>query len=201
MSDERHFSTFEIDLAWAEGLASHPELEAHLVKCTDCTAYVDELRALDAMPAPAIRRRRSPRRWMAPGVATLALAAAVLLFLRQRPEQAGSNGAYVGVKGGAPASMLLLKRGEITRPWDGREPIRPGDVVAIHVACEGHPHVVVQAKDEGRWAQVAENECPREPGVLPFTLVVDERPGDEEVRVVFSPEQTFEFVLRKEVSR
>jgi hypothetical protein len=69
--------------------------------------------------------------------------------------------------------------------------------------------------------RAAEAACPSQPGVLPFTLVVDERPGDEELGVVFttekaderaattavaselSPPQTWvvRFVLPKEVSR
>lgn len=191
----RHYSTFDLDVAFAEGLASHPEIEAHLAECKECAAYVDELRAMDV---PPVARIVPKRRWLAPMVASVALAAAVLLFFRQRtPEQPG----YVGVKGGAPASMLLLKRAEITRPWDGREPIRPGDVIAVHVACEGRPTVRVLAKDNGQWVEVAAKECPRDPGVLPFTLVVDERPGDEEIRVVFENEKPIDFALPKQVSR
>jgi hypothetical protein len=186
MISERHWSTFEIDVAWAEGLPAHPELAAHLGECAECAAYVEQLRALDAMPVTA-GRPKARTRWVTPVAASLALAAAVLLFLRHRPPSADeATGGYVGVKGGTPASMLLLKRGEATRPWDGREPIRPGDVVALHVACEGYRHVSVVAKDGARWVRVSETECPREPGILPFTLVVDERPGDEELGVVFT---------------
>ena len=196
MTSERHWSTLEIDVAFAEGLSAHPDLEAHLAKCDDCKAYVDELRAMD------VPRIASKRRWIAPTVTALALAAAVLLFLRQRaPEQPG----YVGVKGGTPASMLLLKRGDVTRPWDGKEPVRPADIVAVQVSCEGARRVTVSAKDGAQWVQVAENECPAEAGVLPFTLVVDERPGTEEIRVVFDRENaeptTSHFVLPKETSR
>ena len=190
-----HYSTFDLDVAFAEGLALHPEIEAHLAECDECKAYVDELRAMDV---PPVARMVPKRRWLAPAVGSLALAAAVFFFLRQRaPEQTG----YVGVKGGAPASMLLLKRAEITRPWDGREPIRPGDVIAVHVACEGRTSVKVLAKDNGQWVEVAAKECPREPGVLPFTLVVDERPGDEEIRVVFENDKPIDFALPKETPR
>jgi hypothetical protein len=192
-----HYSTFDLDVAFAEGLASHPEIEAHLEECKECAAYIAELRAYDV---PQLRKKKNP--WLAPAVATLALAAALFLFLRHPPTSRGDGeGGYVGVKGGAPASMLLLKRAEITRPWDGREPIRPGDVIAVHVACEGRPTVRVLAKDDGQWVEVAAKECPREPGVLPFTLVVDERPGDEEIRVVFEKEEPIDFALPKEVSR
>lgn len=210
MSAERHYSTFEIDVAWAEGLASHPDLEGHFASCAECSAYVDELRALEALPPPASvpaqRRRGAPKKWMALAVATLALAAGVVLFLRQRTTIPSEQpGTYVGVKGGTPASMLLVKRGDVTRPWDGREPIRPADVVAVHVACEGYRSVTVLAKDEARWVQIAANDCPSEAGVLPFTLVVDERPGDEEIRIVFTRENgestTNHFVLPKESSR
>lgn len=194
MTSERHWSTFEIDVAFVEGLSKHPDLEAHVATCDDCKAYVDELRSLD------VPRITPKRRWLAPAVASLALAAAVLLFLRQRTPV--EPGGYVGVKGGAPAAMLLVKRGEVTRPWDGKEPVRPADIVAIQVSCEGARRVTVSAKDGAQWVQVAENECPAEAGVLPFTLVVDERPGTEEIRVVFDRENAqSHFVLPKETSR
>jgi hypothetical protein len=196
MTSERHWSTLELDVAFAEGLSKHPELEAHLATCGDCKAYVDELRSLD------VPRITPKRRWLAPAVASLALAAAVLLFLRQRtPEQPEPHG-YVGVRGGTPAAMLLLKRADVTRPWDGKEPIRPKDVVAIHVACEGYRFVSVRAKDGTEWVKVSEHDCPAEAGVLPFTLVADEKPGDEELRIVFERENgestTSHFVLPKD---
>jgi hypothetical protein len=199
MTGERHWSTFEIDVAYAEGLAQHPDLEAHLAKCDECKAYVAELRSLD------VPRIAPKRRWLAPAIASVALAAAVFLFLRQRTP-AEDGGGYVGVKGGgAPAAMLLLKRGGATRPWDGKEPIHPADVVAVHVACEGARSVSVRAKDGAEWVTVSDHECPAEGGVLPFTLVADDRPGNEEIRIVFKRENgeetTSHFVLPKETSR
>jgi hypothetical protein len=71
--------------------------------------------------------------------------------------------------------------------WDGRAPVRPGDALALRLACEGLPHasVLVPSSPQSDWARVSESACPAgEP--LPFTLVVDSQPGDERVAVVFS---------------
>jgi hypothetical protein len=113
----------------------------------------------------------------------LALAASVLLLVR-----AGNDGAYVATKG-TPAVQLLVHRDEEpsgTRVWDGRSPVQPGDRLALHVACEGRKRVTVAAPGKAGWQRLSEVPCPESGDPLPFTLVVDDEPGDEQLAVVLS---------------
>lgn len=175
----KHYSPLELDIAYATDptLAHDPELAAHVAECTQCGAYLRDLGGLAA--APVVAPQRGKRRVLPALTATLALAAAVLLFVKTRPTEP----TYVGTKG-TPGVQLLVRRAGATKMWDGREPLRPGDALALHVACEGHARVTVAASANGRWSALNESACPDKPAVLPFTLVVDDAPGPENVAVV-----------------
>jgi hypothetical protein len=199
----RHFSSFELDVHFADG-SPNGEVADHVAKCERCTAYLKELRALDAQPhvrldprpltgalaAPpneersrqdALEYERSRRRILAPVAGALAMAAAVALYLHGRD---ATDQPYVGVKG-APSIQVLVRGKDGTRVWDGRSPVHPGDAIALHVACEQLTQFTV-ATDSAEAHRFSEGTCPQAPTTLPFTLVVDDQPGHEHFVVVLS---------------
>jgi hypothetical protein len=93
---------------------------------------------------------------------------------------------YVAPKS-APAVQVLLHREGRTTIWDSVTPVRPRDALALRVACEGlaRVSVLVPPSSGSAWTRVSEGVC-MEAGILPFTLVVDDQPGDERAAVVFS---------------
>lgn len=192
-------STFAIDLWWVSGQAPDGAIASHLADCAQCRAYVASLEglAVDAWPvgrrgASAVARRghvRRPWAWAVGGVAAAA-SLAIVVMARPRPQD---EGAYVGAKG-TPSVELLVRRGDATSIWDGQSPVRPGDTLALRVACEGLGHIAVAApRDDGparaagTWARVVDASCSADPSEpLPFTLVVDGSPGQEHFAVVVS---------------
>jgi len=194
-------STFTLDVYWASGKPADATLEQHIAGCARCRAYLASLE-LEAgrLPVPVVPARpdgvRPARRWALPSaVATgLALAACVLLLVRGRPTEPG----YVGAKG-TPAVQLLLHRQSDTWIWDGRSPVRPGDALALRVACEGLDHVAVAAPGAQGWARLSDAPCPGPGEALPFTLVVDDQPGDERLAVVLSRDVLDDESLRRAV--
>lgn len=177
--EEHRYSTFALDLYWAAEAARDPELEAHLATCERCGAYLDHLRSIDARPLVLPAARASRRRWFVPAFAfAIALAAGVVLWLHTSPAPT-----YVASKG-APAVQVLVRRDGATRLWDTEFKIRGRDVLALRVACEAMTRVTVLVSDRGDWKQTFEGACPND--VLPFTLVVDDDPGDDRIAVVLS---------------
>jgi hypothetical protein len=185
-----HVSTFELDLHWADGCPPGGALAAHVEDCVRCSAYLESLRATarDAQlvtPPPA-RIERPPssnvKRWTGLAAAgVLAMAASIVLVMKGAPRDHG----YVATKG-TPAVEILVHRGQDTWIWDGRSPIRGGDTLALRVACEGMGRVAVAAPEGGHWERLSETECPLAAEPLPFTLRVDDQPGDEKLAVVLS---------------
>ena len=151
------------------------------------------------METPALRLPAAPpvrRRWALPAVSALALAAAAALFVHQKaPEPEG----YIGVKG-TPAVQLLVHRDRDTRIWDGRSPVRPGDALALKVACEGLKHVAVAAPAGSAWARLSGADCPAQGEALPFTLRVDGEPGDEKLAIVLSQAALDDDALKRAIA-
>jgi hypothetical protein len=187
MITDPHYSAFTLDVHWASAGPKDPAIEAHVRDCLACRAHIEELDSLASVcppvwPKAARAPSAGPRvrsRWARaalPALAAVALGGA--LFLAQTRDGAQQ---YVGLKG-TPAVQVLVSAEGRTRIWDGRMPVRPGDVLALRVACEGLSHVVVSSPA----ARVYAGTCPAEPGVLPFTLIPDDEPGDEQVNVVLS---------------
>jgi hypothetical protein len=206
-------STFALDVYWSSHGSgagdADASLAAHLETCGRCRDYLARLDALDAnrpplriapsdspaSPAPTPTRLR----WVVPLAGALALAAATALLLRTRPPADGRD-AYVGLKG-TPAVQLLLHRDRDTQIWDGRSPLRPGDALALRVACEGMSHVAVAAPgSDARWERLSDAACADGDAPLPFTLRVDDAPGDEKLAVVLSREDLDEPALRKAIA-
>jgi hypothetical protein len=180
-----HVSTFSLDLYFASGRPPGAAVEEHLAACGRCRAYLAMLVTLeDARSTPRVPEapaRRRPR-WTAITIAASVTATALgVLFVRGRTAEPN----YVGAKG-TPAVELLVHRGSATWIWDGRSGIRPGDALALRVACEGMDRVAIAAPRSTRWERVTEARCPIGSDPLPFTLVVDASPGSESVAVVMS---------------
>jgi hypothetical protein len=220
MSEKEHgeVSAFTLDVYWASGRSGDAALDAHIAGCSRCQAYLESLAALEAAavregkqlhapdpegakgapapgsPVPATIKPRW-RRVVAAAGGALALAASVFAVIRTRPP---APEGYVGVKG-APAVQVLVRRDRDTRVWDGRAPIRPGDALALRVACEGLGHVAVAGHGPTGWARLSDAACPTDGAPLPFTLIVDGEPGEERIALVLSREAMDDRALREAI--
>jgi hypothetical protein len=201
---EHEMSTFTLDVYWAQGKPRDPAVEVHVSACARCRAYLATLDgaladgALEARgPAPVVVPLRRRARWVWLAAAMFVLPAGVLLLAHTR---SAATAEYVGMKG-TPAVQVLLHRGADTRIWDGQSPVRPGDALALRVACEGLEYVAVAAPGAGAWARLSDSACPAAGDALPFTLVVDGEPGDEKLAVVLSQSPLDDGVLRDAISR
>jgi hypothetical protein len=190
-------SAFTLDVYWAAGRPADARLERHIEGCARCQGYLASLEAEHASGSASHAVGRAPwteptatsgparlvgRRWPWPLAAAAAVAAGVFLEVRAKPVD---SPVYVGVKG-APGVELLIHRGTDTHVWDGRGPVRPGDALAVRVACEGLGHVSVASPNAGRWKRLSDVPCPGSGEALPFTLVVDGQAGDEKLAIVLS---------------
>jgi hypothetical protein len=190
-------STLALDAYWASGKRGDPALEAHVRECARCRAYLAHLEELAAPVAAApVRGGTEPRRgrrWALPSAlgGGLALAACLVLFARGRAVEPR----YVGIKG-TPAVQVLVHRQADTWIWDGRAAVRPGDALALRVACEGLDHVAVASPGAAGWGRITDGACPIESAPLPVTLVVDDAPGDEQLAVVLSHDALDDDALR-----
>ena len=181
-----HISAFALDVHWAEGRPPG-DLEAHVATCERCRGYLASLDASARREHPPPRivvslQARRPRNWVLPIFSTIALAAGVALFVK-----AGAPREYVGTKG-TPAVELFIERDHRIDRWDERTPVHPNDRLALHVACEDFPRVVVAAPVSGVWTTVFDGPCPLQSEALPFSLTVDDQPGDEHLALVWSKE-------------
>ncbi len=198
----KHFSSFELDVWFADGKPSG-DIAKHLTSCERCAAYVDELEALASegaslrAPSPPARMR-SLRRLVVPTATGLALAAGLALFIGSRSGK--DDPEYVGTKG-TPAVQVLVRTEGTTRIWDGRSPVRPGDAIALHVVCEGLAQVAVAAETRSGMARLSDGPCPSVPSTLPFTLVVDAEPGRERFSVVLTRSRVDDARLREVVQQ
>jgi hypothetical protein len=200
---------FDRQMAGELGGDDKAAFEAHVASCERCTrrlAGLSEDKEIFRRDAPTLllrgkssRSRAMPWPWLAGAVA---MAAGVILFARGREMATGD---YVGVKG-TPGVQLLVHREEETHIWDGRSPVHPGDSLALRIACEGLSHVVVAApggapgSQGARWQRLSEGACPQKEDLLPFTLVVDNQPGDERLAIVLSQEELDDGRLGKAIA-
>jgi len=197
MTRAEHFSSFELDLYFAER-EPRADVEQHVAACTRCSAYLAELALLHEAAEPPRAVHLPPRvvsvaarstRAFGPRWALGAAAAVLVVAVGHAVSRQPGDAAYVAVKG-SPAVQLLLHRSGHTRPWDGTSAVFAGDALALRVACERFVHVsVVAAPSPGQPAPVrlSDAECPSDPTqALPFTLLVDDEPGQERFSVVFS---------------
>ena len=202
-------SAFDLDVYWVSGQKEGTELAKHVVGCAQCRAYLASLDEALAVPlaAPAaspgaMREAQRPVRglpgWVLPVAGALALAASVLFFGRGKSVPPSSG--YVAIKG-TPAVELLVQRDQGIARWDERSPVHPGDRLALRVACEGLARVTVAAPVGERWGRLSETACPASGDPLPFTLVVDDQPGDEQLAVVLSQATLDDVALTQAIRR
>jgi hypothetical protein len=186
------YSTFALDAYWFANESGDPELQAHVLSCGECRAYLDSLRAgaiEDAM-ANGVREISSVKKSPWSHRATRALAglaiAAGLLFVAQRAFVNRDSG-YVGTKG-APGVQVLVRHAGATSIWDGTSRVGQGDALAFQLDCEGLAHVTIASRDAhaARFERITEAACPTDRTPLPFTLVVDADPNDDEIAIVMS---------------
>jgi len=198
MTIPTHPSCFALDVYFASRDRGAAESEptstvaTHVASCVRCASYLADLEALDAqgdarrLPRSVGDRPRSRSRRLlgriAPAVAIAALAV-VVVYVKARP--ASEDALYIGVKG-MPAVQVLVRSDGQTHVWDGRAPVRAGDALVLHVACEQFRHVTVAAAPPGGLVRLSDGPCPTTPGTLPFTLIVDDQPGRERLAVVLA---------------
>jgi hypothetical protein len=213
MSAEKHdMSTFALDVHFASGKPADLAIEEHLAECDTCSAYLRSLEELavddvvaesptSESPASRVSSLRvvdpKPLRRAAMVGGAVLLAASFALFLRT--EGTKRNGDYVGVKG-APAVQVLVRRGATTSIWDGRAAMHSGDAIALRVACEGLQQAAVLSPNGKEWQRLSDAPCPSSAEPLPFTLVVDDQPGDEKLAVVLSDAALDDQSLRKAIA-
>jgi hypothetical protein len=213
-SEEREVTTFELDVYWASGRPPDAAIEKHLATCVRCSAYLRTLAAFaapartDSLPAArpsaenprlsgALLRWKARRTALAASVMAAVAASVAIVFLRTKVP--ATSDAYVGIKG-SPAVQLLLHRGTTTSVWDGHSPVRPGDALALRVACAGSKHVAVASPGAAGWQRLSDAGCPTDGEPLPFTLLIDGQPGDERLAVVLSKDPMDDDRLRKAIA-
>ena len=98
--------------------------------------------------------------------------------------------------------QVLVHRDHDTRVWDARTPVRPGDALALRVACEGAParHRRGAGSGPGRVDAPLRRALPRRGATLPFTLTVDAEPGDERLAVVLSQDPLDDHALDEAIA-
>lgn len=199
IDDQHHVSTFALDVYFANGKTGDPRLASHLETCEHCKAYLTELEASSQTAPPAWAPplpKKTPRfrRIVAASLGAVALAAGIAVVVRGDPE---SDGSYVASKG-APAAQALVRSDGRSRIWDGRSPIHAGDAIALRAGCEGFTHVTVVAPSPpgDGWSRLFEGACPSGTDPLPFTLIADNKPGEERIGVVFSHARLDDDALR-----
>lgn len=189
--ERTHVSAFALDVFWASGRSGDPTIDGHVAACARCRAYLESLDALrndqgfaaapPGWPERLVRARTvQAMPWLAAGA--LGLAACVALLVREKRVTPVD---YLAAKG-APGVEVLVHRAGETHLWDGRSAVRPGDSLALRVACEGLEYVAVAASGRTGWARLSNAECSKSSDPLPFTLVVDADPGEERLAVVLS---------------
>ena len=85
---------------------------------------------------------------------------------------------------------MYIKRGGVVAPWDGRSPVRPGDLIGIEAGARGHGFASVASLGaSGGDATVlwAGRLSDKEPAVLPISLRVDDVGQQEIVSVILAP--------------
>ncbi|MEO6772465.1 MAG: hypothetical protein ABI437_05425 [Kofleriaceae bacterium] len=180
--DDHRYSTFALDLYWAAPDTRDPDLEQHLATCERCHAYVDHLAAIDRPIEVRARPKRPKRSWL-PTLLATALAIALVIVVLAWP---GHRAPRIAIKG-EPGVEVLVHRGAETVVWNTSLRVRAHDALALRVACEGMARVSVLVPDATGWHLAFEGSCQDE--VLPFTLVVDDQPGVEQISVVLSQSQ------------
>ncbi|MGC4120954.1 MAG: hypothetical protein QM765_41540 [Myxococcales bacterium] len=183
-----HPSFLELDRA-ALGSIGEP-LRQHLESCQACRSHVE--RVQQPLPVPAWIREeatRPKRRWLpslAGSLAALATAAVAFFVLWSGPVSKPE----VQIKGQA-AVALFVKRGEQVRLWDGRSPVRPGDLLRLKVVPEGLGQVLVAVPtpDGGLSALYQGVIATREETLLPESWRVDDSAGPEVLAIALSAER------------
>ncbi|HEV8549979.1 MAG TPA: zf-HC2 domain-containing protein [Polyangiaceae bacterium] len=181
-------SSLAID-RWLAGELREDELrrvEAHLASCAECRArrehaarfkaqVVAELAPFPELPTPA----RTAPRWRPRGRARaalgglLAVAAALLLFLRQGTRESAHDGGLVTrTKGGGRLGFFVKRGGAVERGAPGQA-LRPGDAVEFSYSAPKDGYLAVLSVDGAGRASVYYPSAPR---ALPFAA--GERPLD-----------------------
>jgi hypothetical protein len=175
MRQSQHPSHLELDRLLL-GQPSAP-VEDHVAACASCRSYVEEQRQELPIPpwlrlvgAPRLekaswfaRRRARLLLVVAPAMAAVALLVIVLLPLRTSPDAI--------VEKGGPMVSAFIKRGERVWLWDGRSPIRPGDLLRLEVASGGYRFIsVASLTDEGTLSEVLFAGPARRIGTTPLPL-------------------------------
>ncbi len=183
MTQTRHPSFFELDQLHLGHEA--PRVRAHAETCPECRAHLGALEVPIAVPSwvPAAAAPRTPfsfrRLWLlAPMAAALGVGA-----LMVRPTAPPAELESAGVKGGAPAVGLYVKRGSTVLLWDGHATFAPGDSVRLQIARAGFTHVRV----EGSTGVLYDAELSAAPSeLLPVSWTLDAAPGPEQLWVALT---------------
>ncbi len=196
---EACLSDFALDRRLAGELDEQEEREAraHLETCDRCAGRFGELaRERDAFRAepvpPAFEtpsRRKASRARLVAATSVLAMAAAILLFVRFRP------GDGTRPKGDAVRLGFYVKHGESVRLGGSGEHVAPGDALRFVYTARRTRHLAILSVDGARHATVyypsGGAAAPAPPGdevALPVSTVLDDALGEETIYGVFCPD-------------
>ena len=206
----RHPSFLELDRV-ALGEAASAGIQEHLPSCARCQAHMERAQRGGAVPAWVGQldgqTTVSPRhRWLwAGGLASAALATAIVLLSIRAPTNGGSAG-YTTVKGAA-AVAVHIKRDNRVSLWDGHSKVMPADALRLEVVPDGYRYVGVFAEtnagETGAYIQLYAAPLPSstEPTVLPKAWKVDATPGPETIIVIMSDAPILAVELQRGIQR
>jgi hypothetical protein len=180
------------------------EIDAHVAACAACqerravAARVDAQFQRDVLPRTLGRVRAklhdaSPRRqrWWLIGLSATAVAAALLIIARPRPDAAwdGMKGSVASAN--ATALSVFVKRGDKVRVLEPGQALRAGDAVRFVARLDRPRFVELRARDAAGRERTLFPEGPTavqlRPGEpLPGGFVVDAAPGPERLTVILS---------------
>lgn len=191
MTAPRHPSFHALDRVALGGVDE--ETTHHVATCAACRDHVAGVRVAPSLPpwlatvrreAPAPRLRSLPKAGLL-AAPLLAACLALVLWIRQPGEQP------VEVHGvrekGTPVVTTFVKRGDEVRPWDGRSPIRPGDLLRLRVQGADGAYLSVAAlpSDGGKPAVLFEGKLAD--SLLPMSFRVDGLGREETIDLVIAP--------------
>jgi hypothetical protein len=192
METTPHPSFLELDKV-AVGAGSEATRQ-HAAACAECGAHVGRVRA----PVPLPDWVREPERargrpwgwggwwgWPTAALAGSFAVALVAIGLGHRAATPSAADDAYQIKGTNPGLALYVKRGEQIETWDGKQPVRTGDLLRLQVAPEGFRHITVDGT-ASPGSHLYDGDLPEGIGFLPVSWRVDDQPGPEILEITLT---------------
>lgn len=213
MTNNQHPSLFALD-SFVAGATTSRTMQEHVASCLACQQHMARVRPdtndlpawvhrLPVLVPPPGRQashlsghsfsglRARLRGFWLPVLATApALAIAVFLLMRTRPDAVREPQAYVGIKSAGPMVWAYIKRGNDTFLWDGSSKVLSRDLLRLKIDAMNHTHISAFGRDAaGGWQRLWDGPVQgKGPTTLPVAWQIDSQPGDERILLVLSDE-------------